>query len=144
MRKRVIDRRLFAQEAGLAFLAGVSVTVSACGGGGGGGGSSDDGYAPPTSGTPTATPPPAGSKTGQVAANHGHTAVITAAQLQAGGALQLNIAGEAGHPHMVDLPAQAVQEIRDGRKVQKESSSTDAHMHVVTFNAESAEDPREY
>jgi hypothetical protein len=138
---RKLDRRQFTQEAGLAFLAGVSVTVAACGGGGAGG--SGDGYDPPTSGTPPTTLP-AGSKTGQVAANHGHAAVITAAQLAAGGALQLNIAGEAGHPHIVDLPAQAVQEIRDGRKVEKESTTTDAHVHVVTFNAEAAEEPSRY
>ncbi len=140
---RKLDRRRFTREASLAFLAGVSVTVSACGGGGGGG-AGDDGYGPPTSGTPTATPPPAGSKTGQVASNHGHSAVITAAELAAGGALRLDISGTAGHPHIVELPAQAVQEVRDGRKVQKESSATDAHVHVVTFNAESPEDPREY
>jgi hypothetical protein len=142
MRKRAIDRRQFAQEAGLAFLAGVSVTVSACGGGGGGGGA--DAYGSPTSGSPTATPPPASNKTGQVAANHGHTAVITAAQLQAGGALQLDISGEAGHSHIVDLPAPAVQEIREGRAVQTESTSTDAHTHVVTFNPEAPEAPSRY
>lgn len=140
---RRVDRRQFGREASLAFLAGVSVTVSACGGGGGGG-AGDDGYGPPTSGTPTATPPPAGSKTGQVASNHGHSAVITAAQLSNGGALQLNIAGEAGHPHMVDLPAQAVQDIRDGKAVQKESTATDAHTHIVTFNAEAGGDPSRY
>jgi hypothetical protein len=134
---RKINRRQFTQEASLAFLAGVSVTVSACGGGGGGGGYS------PTGGT-TTTPAPAGSKTGQISANHGHQAVITAAQLQAGGAVQIDIASSAGHSHMVALPAQAVQEIRDGKPVQKDSTTTDAHMHTVTFNAEVPEEPSRY
>lgn len=139
---RKLDRRQFTQEASLAFLAGVTVTVSACGGGGGGAG---DGYGP-TGGTPTTTLPPAptGSKTGQISANHGHQAVITAAQLQAGGAVQIDIASSAGHSHMVALPAQAVQEIRDGKPVRTDSTTTDAHMHVVTFNAEAPEEPSRY
>ncbi len=132
---RTLKRRQFTRDASLAFLGGVTVTVSACGGGGSGGG--------PTGGTPPPTSP-SGSKTGQVAANHGHDAVITAAQLQAGGAVQLNIAGGAGHPHIVDLPATAVQQIRDGKPVQKESTTTDGHTHMVTFNAESTEEPVRY
>ena len=93
---RKLDRRQFTQEASLAFLAGVTVTVSACGGGGGGGSNAGDSYDPAGgSTTPTTTLPPApGSKTGQISANHGHEAVITAAQLQAGGAVQ--------HRHRLD------------------------------------------
>jgi hypothetical protein len=140
---RKVGRRQFTQEASLAFLAGVSVSVAACGGGSGSGGSGDDGYGPPTSGTPPTTVP-AGSKSGNVSSNHGHEATITSAELQAGGAVAVNIAGTAGHPHMVELPAQAVQEIRDGRKVQKESTVTDGHSHTVTFNTDRPEEPTEY
>ncbi len=101
---RKLDRRQFTQEASLAFLAGVTVTVTACGGGGGGGSNAGDSYNPAGgSTTPTTTLPPApGSKTGQISANHGHEAVITAAQLQAGGAVQIDIAATAGHSHMVE------------------------------------------
>jgi hypothetical protein len=143
---RKLDRRQFTQEASLAFLAGVTVTVSACGGGGGGGGEGD-GYSPTGGGSTTTTtlaPAPAGSKTGQISANHGHQAVITAAELQAGGAVQIDIAANAGHSHLVNLPAQAVQEIRDGKKVQKDSTTTEGHMHTVTFNPETSEDPSRY
>jgi len=141
---RKLNRREFSQEAGLAFLAGVAVTVTGCGGGGGTGSSSgDDGYGPTGSTSPPATVA-SGNKSGQIAGNHGHQAVITAAQLQAGGALQIDIAATAGHSHVVDLPAQAVQEIRDGRPVAKESTSTDAHTHMVTFNAESDDEPSRY
>lgn len=139
---RKLNRRQFAQEASLAFLAGVSVTVSACGGGGGGGAGDD--YGPPTGGSPTTLAPAPGSKTGQVSANHGHQAVITAAQLQAGGAVRIDIASVAGHSHMVDLPAQAVADIRDGKPVQKDSTTTDGHMHTVIFNFESPEEPSRY
>jgi len=140
---RKLNRRQFTQEASLAFLAGVTVTVTACGGGGGGG----DYQSPTASSTP---PTASGSKTGQIASNHGHLAVITAAELQAGGALRLDIAYTAGHSHIVDLPAQAVQQIRDGKPAQKESTLTDApslggpHTHMVTFNAEVPEEPTRY
>jgi len=141
---RQLKRRQFTRDASLAFLGGVTVTVSACGGGGGSGGD----YQGPTGGT---TPPPStsGSKTGQISSNHGHQAVITAADLQAGGAVRLDIAYTAGHPHIVDLPAQAVQEIRDGKPVQKASTTTDAvgygaHIHMVTFNAEAPGEPNPY
>lgn len=141
---RELKRRQFTQEASLAFLAGVVVTVADCGGGSGGGG--DDGYGNPTGGSPTTTlaAAPTGSKSGTISANHGHTAVITAAELSAGGALSLRIEGTAGHNHMVDLPAQAVTEVKDGRKVEKMSTQTDAHTHLVTFNAEVPEDPSRY
>lgn len=143
-----IGRRQFAQDASLAFLAGVSVIVSSCAGGSGGGGgssSSSDGYGPTgSSGTPTQSTPPAtpaaGSVSGQISDNHGHQAVITAAELQAGGALRLDIAGSAGHSHIVDLAAPEVQLIRDGQRVQKESTTTEGHDHMVAFNA-GASDP---
>ncbi len=140
---RKIDRRKFTQEASLAFLAGVSVVVSACGGGTGGGG--NDGYGP-TGGTPTQPTPPAptpaeGSESGQISDNHGHKAVITAAELLAGGALRLDIAGTAGHSHIVDLSPQMVQDIRGGSKVASESTTTEGHDHTVTFNADAAGDP---
>ena len=138
---RKVNRRQFTQEATLAFLAGVSVNVASCGGGGSGG-SGDDGYGPPTSGTPTTLA--AGSKSGAVSANHGHQAVITAAELQSNGAVRVDISGSAGHPHVVELPAQAVLQIRDGHKVEKESTRTDAHTHVVTFNVEVPEEPSRY
>jgi hypothetical protein len=140
---RELKRRQFTQEASLAFLAGVVVTVADCGGGSGGG-SGNDGYGP-TGGSPTTTlaAAPEGSKTGTITGNHGHTAVITGAQLTAGGAVSLDIAGTAGHSHMVDLPAQAIADIRSSRKVEKMSTATD-HAHMVTFNAEVPEDPTRY
>jgi hypothetical protein len=140
---RELKRRQFTKEASLAFLAGVVVTVADCGGGGGGGGSDDYG---PTGGSPTTTlaAAPSGSKSGTVQSNHGHTAVITAAELSAGGAVSLSIAGTAGHNHVVDLPGQAVVDVRDGRKVEKMSTQGDGHTHMVTFNADVPEDPQRY
>jgi hypothetical protein len=63
-----------------------------------------------------------------------HSAVITAAQLAAGGALVLNIQGTATHNHTVELSADEVLAIRDGRQVQKASSTELLHAHSVVFN----------
>jgi len=71
--------------------------------------------------------------------------VITAAQLLAGGAVSLNIEGSAGHNHVVDLVTQAVEDIKANMKVQKESTSTEGHTHLVTFNPDSTnDDPTHY
>ena len=139
---RKLNRRQFTQEASLAFLAGVSVTMAACGGGSGGGSGGD--YGSPTA---SSTPQPStasSSKTGQISDNHGHQAVITSAQLQAGGAVALDIAYQAGHSHTVNLPTQALQEIKDGKPVQTNSSTAEGHMHSVTFNADAPEAPSRY
>ena len=139
---RRIERREFTREASLAFLAGVVVVISDCGGGSGGG--SGDGYG----GNPAAgNPPPTaadGDQVGQISSNHGHSAVITAARLAQGGAYSLSIAGTAGHDHVVDLVAQAMTDIKNGKKVAKESTSTAGHTHMVTFHADSAEPPTNY
>lgn len=121
---RTIDRRQFTLATALAALSGVAITISTAGcgddgsptygGNGGNGGSSD--------------------KTGTVSANHGHSAVITGAQLTAGGALQLDIQGTAPHPHTVSLSATEVGMIAGNQRVSKESSNNDAHTHNVTFN----------
>ena len=134
-----IDRREFAREAGLAFLSGVTVTVSACGGGGGGGYSGSN---PAAGGTPAPTSP--GDEVGEISANHGHQAIITAAQLMAGGAVELDIAATAGHSHTVSLPAEAVEAVGNARPVQTESTTTNGHSHTVTFNTESPDPPERY
>ena len=123
MRKDIVrlDRRQFTLQAALLALSGVSVTISGCGGGGSNPGGS--------------TPPPApGDKVGQISANHGHTAVITAAQLAAGGAVDLNIQGSSGHRHNVLLSGNEVVQVAGGTRVTKASSNDDGHTHDVTFN----------
>ncbi|MGE0454915.1 MAG: hypothetical protein AB7O37_09580 [Vicinamibacteria bacterium] len=117
-----IGRRDFTAAGILALLSGVAISVTGCGGGG--------------SGSPSgpSTPAASGDKSGTVSANHGHTAVITAAQLQAGGAVALNIRGSSDHPHTLSLTAAQVASIAGGTRVTQTSSSDDGHSHDVTFN----------
>jgi hypothetical protein len=114
------DRRQFTVGAILALLAGVTITLSGCG--------DDDGPLAPS-------PAPGGSNiTGSISANHGHSAVITDAQLGAGNVVTLDIRGTAAHPHTVELTVGEAQQIAARQRVVKESSTDDGHRHTVTFN----------
>ncbi len=125
----LVDRRQFTLASAMAILSGVAITITACGGGG-------------SSPTAPSTPPPtsggggggAADKTGAIGSNHGHAAVITAAQLTAAGALNLDIRGSSDHPHTVTLTAAEVASIAANQRVSKESSTDSAHSHSVTFN----------
>jgi hypothetical protein len=116
--RETLDRREFTVAAALLVLGGVTITVSGCGGGGDGPGS----------------PSNPGDRAGTISANHGHTAVITAAQLTAGGAVALDIRGDSDHPHTVSLSSADVAAIAANRRVSRESSNDDGHTHTVTFN----------
>jgi hypothetical protein len=120
-----IGRREFTRAGVLALLSGVSITLSDCGGG----------SSSPTNPTP---PPPSGggsgSVSGQISGNHGHSAVVTAAQITAANSVMLDITGTASHPHRVDLSAAEVVQIGGGQRVQKLSTNNSGHDHTVTFN----------
>jgi hypothetical protein len=133
-RTLIVDRREFTRETLLVALSGVVITVSGCGGGDGG--------------SPTSPSPTGGAGVGTVGANHGHSAVISDAQITAGNTVQLDIQGAADHPHAVTLTADAVQAIRAGRPVGAISTSntsptSPSHSHTVTFNGD-AGDPTYY
>lgn len=114
-------RRAFTQSI-LALLAGVTISVAGC----------DDNDSP--------TAPGSGADIrGSVSANHGHTALITGAQLTASNAIVLNIRDAATHPHTVELSGQEVGQIAARQRVSKTSSTDDSpdagrHSHIVTFN----------
>jgi hypothetical protein len=115
------ERREFTVAAALALLGGATITISGCGGMG----SKTTGSSGPV------------DVSGSIAGNHGHTAVITAAQLMAGGAvrLELTASNTDGHRHTVDLSADDVVRIRSGNAVSRASTQTEAHDHMVSFVA---------
>ena len=127
-------RREFTVQSALAMLSGVTITLSSCG-------DSNSSTAPSTTSTstPASAPASAGDIVGAIGANHGHTAVITAAQLTTANAVDLDISGSANHPHTVNLTATEVGQIAGGTRVTKLSSNNDgsgfgSHTHTVTFN----------
>jgi hypothetical protein len=143
MDESTLDRREFTRLTLLGMLSGVAITISGCGGGGGGANPAG----PTSSGTPAATPPPAGSKEGSISANHGHHAVITAAELAAGGGLTVTLTtavGTVAHTHAVALSAAEIVSIRDGARMSRLSTVADlgdAHSHTVTFNPVESDPP---
>ena len=125
MNKKML-RRDFTVQSALAVLGGVAITITGC---------SDS--ESPTSPAPTPpVPPPAtpGDVSGVVAANHGHVAVVTGAQLTAATTLLLDIAGAANHPHRVELSPSELSGIASGQRVSKLSTTDFGHNHSVTFN----------
>ena len=123
-----LDRREFSVAAALALLGGATITIGC------GGGSSN-----PTS--PNPTPSPTSDIAGVVSANHPqpHVAVVTAAQLAAGGGLTLGFSNGL-HPHTVTLTGAQVMQIAARARVSVASSTnphsdgSDPHSHTVTFN----------
>ncbi len=112
-----MDRRDFLRNAGwITTWLGVAVVIQGC---------SDDGDDPVS--------PAAGDTTGVIGTNHGHTVIITSAQVQAGNSVTLSLSG-GGHAHTVSLAAQQVSDIGAGMKVQAVSTSDSGHTHGVTFN----------
>ena len=125
--QRDFNRREFTSATLMALLGGVSVTVMGCG--------SDDSPAAPT---PTPTPSP-GDEAGVVQVNHGHSAIITSAQLAAGNAVTLTITGSADHPHTVAVTMAEIGQIAANQRVTKTASTSTSptfgnHNHVVIFN----------
>ena len=120
--ENLLTRREFTVESALAMLAGVTITISGCG--------DDDN---PGS---NPTPPPATDKNATVSTDAGHThaAVVTAAQLTAGNAITVTLTGAATHTHTVALSQAELTQISANTRVQKTSSTDNAHSHTVTFN----------
>jgi len=117
----LLTRREFTVESALAMIAGVTITITGCGG--------DDN--PTTNPTPATTDK---SATVSTDAGHTHTAVVTAAQLTAGNAISVTLTGAATHTHTVALSQAELTQISGGTRVQKTSTTDNAHSHTVTFN----------
>lgn len=126
--KNEMSRREFSVQSALAILGGAVVTITGCN-------DSDSPTSPPSPPAPGAPPPAApGDVTGIVSANHGHTAVVTGAQLTAANAIAVDITGRADHGHRVELNPSELNAIASGQRVSKPSTTDLAHNHTVTFN----------
>ena len=119
-----LTRREFTLEAALALLAGCIITITeGCGS---------------SSSPSTPSPAPVADITGVIGTNHGHVAVITAAQITAGNAISLNIQGTAAHPHTVSITQADLTTLKNRQSVSTASSSDlstvfGQHSHLVTF-----------
>jgi hypothetical protein len=120
--QNLLTRREFTLESALAILSAATITITACDG-------DDDNNNPTTSPTPQA-----GTRTGTVSANHGHTAQVTAAQITAANTISVDIRGNATHPHTIQLTGAQLTTIGANGQVSVVSTTDDGHNHTVTFN----------
>lgn len=78
-----------------------------------------------------------GDMEGEITANHGHKAVLTRAQIDAGGAVDLHIRNLADHDHTVSLSAEDMAKLKAGGMVTVESGAASdpaqSHTHSVMF-----------
>ena len=120
-----LERREFTLAFVMAALSGVTITISGCGG--------EDG-SPTSPDNPRPELGPGDRAASSIAVNHGHIAVITAAELTSAASVRIDIRGQADHPHTVDLSAAEVTQIAANQRVARDSTINMAHSHFVTFN----------
>jgi hypothetical protein len=118
--QNLLTRREFTVDWVLAVLAGATITITGCGGDDNNPGTS------PSSQT--------GDKAGVISANHGHSAIVTAATLASPTTVTINMRAQATHNHTLTLTAAEVTSIAANARVEKTSSTDDGHNHTVTFN----------
>jgi hypothetical protein len=110
----LLTRREFTVEWAMAILSAATITITGCS-------DSNDSMTNPTQ---------PGDKQGTVSANHGHVALVRSDQLNANAA----IAGQATHPHLIELTVSQLTTIGSGGRVSVVSSTDEGHNHTVTFN----------
>ena len=71
---------------------------------------------------------------GSIDDNHDHVALLTKTQLTAGLPLTLDITGTSSHPHFMELSAEELIAIREGKPLSKATSNDWGHSHLVHFN----------
>lgn len=108
------SRRVFLGAAAAALFAGVTITLTGCG-------TEEDSDVAP------------GDAQGSVSDNHGHKALVTKAQIDAGGEMTLDIRGSADHTHTVVLAADDLVKLKAKQHVMKTSSAASSHSHTVMF-----------
>ena len=114
--ENLLTRRRFTLESVMAILVAVMITTVGCG-------QADLGPSPPP-----------GDREGVVSENHGHRAIVTAAQLASPNTVTVDMRFRATHNHTLNLTAMELGLIAEDVRVVKTSSTTDDHNHTVTFN----------
>jgi len=114
--EHLVTRRRFTFESVLATLVAATITITAC------------------TGYEMGPSPPAGDREGVVSSNHGHRAIVTAAQLNSNSTVTIDMRYQATHNHTLTLSAAELGSIAENARVMKTSSTDDGHNHMVTFN----------
>jgi hypothetical protein len=114
--EHLLSRREFTVESVMAIFAAATITITGC------------------SGSDLGPSPPAGAREGVVGENHGHRAIVEAAQLNSNSTVTIDMRFRATHNHTLMLTALELASISENGRVVKTSSLDDGHNHTVTFN----------
>lgn len=95
--------------------------LAACGG--------DDGPAPPIDAPPSCT---ANGAITSIVGNHGHSMIVTAAEIGSPTDRQYDITGGADHSHVVNLDAAAFERLATNMSVTATSTVGGGHTHAIT------------
>lgn len=97
--------------------------------------SSDDGPNP----NPNPNPNPSGNclqngTNSSIGANHGHTLLVSVADINAGTQKTYNIQGSANHQHDITLTTADFNTLSTNTSISKTSTAGDGHTHSVTVS----------
>lgn len=69
-----------------------------------------------------------------IGSNHGHTLVVSAADVTAGVEKTYNIQGNSAHPHTVTVSAAQFTTLQSNQQVTATSSNDSGHTHSITIS----------
>lgn len=82
--------------------------------------------------TPTAKSCLDNGTNSSISSNHGHTLIVSKADVLAGSDKTYNIQGTSNHPHTVTITSSQFSTLQSNQSITVTSSSDDAHTHSVT------------
>ena len=75
-----------------------------------------------------------GANASAISSNHGHTLVISKADIDAGVEKTYSIQGSSGHNHTIVLSSANLNTLKNEKTLQVESSRDNSHRHDVTVS----------
>src|SRR5687767_217135 len=102
MSNDLLSRRAFTVESVLAILGTATITITGC-----------------DEGSDLGPSPPAGAREGVVSANHGHRAIVEAAQLNSNNTITIDLRFQATHNHELMLTPVELASISENGRVIK-------------------------
>jgi len=73
-----------------------------------------------------------GMSASTIAGNHGHSLVVTSADVAAGTSKTYNISGSSGHSHSVTISEAQFTALQNSEEIVVNSSSGNSHTHAIT------------
>lgn len=76
---------------------------------------------------------PNGARAEAISSNHGHTATVPAADINANAPKTYSIQGTSNHDHTLSLTAEQLTQLAQGQSVTVTSTTDASHSHTVTL-----------